>query len=70
MNPGISNILKVGFATGNNVLESLRLEAERACRCSGERPFAEIFLGSKSIVNILDDRIKDVLRHIMMNHEP
>ena len=70
MTPGISTILKIGFATGNNVLESLRLEAERACRYSGERPFAEIFLSSKSIVDILDDKIKDVFRHIMMNFSP
>ena len=58
--PGISTILKIGFATRNYVLERLRLEAERACRYSGERPFAEIFLSSKSIVDILDDKIKDV----------
>ena len=67
MTPGISTILKVGFATGNNVLESLRLEAERACRCRGERPFAEIFLSSRSIVDILDDKIEDVFRLFMMN---
>ena len=70
MVPGISTILKIGFATGNNVLESLKLEAERACRYSGERPFAEIFLSGKSIVDILDDKIKDVFRHIMMNSSP
>ena len=29
MTPGISTILKIGFATGNNMLKSLRLEAER-----------------------------------------
>ena len=40
MTPGISTILKIGFATGNNMLKSLRLEAERACRCGGEGPFA------------------------------
>ena len=39
MTPGISTILKIGFATGN-MLKSLRLEAERACRCGGEGPFA------------------------------
>ena len=61
MTPGISTIMKIGFGTRNNVLESLRLEADRACRYSGERPFAEIFLGSKSIVDILDDKIKDEL---------
>ena len=70
MTPGISTILKIGFTTRNYVLERLRLEAERACRYSGERPFAETFLGSKSIVNILDDKIKDVFRHIMMNFSP
>ena len=52
------------------MLESLRLEAERACRYSGETPFAETFLSSKSIVDILDDKIKDVFRHIMMNFSP
>ena len=67
MTPSISTILKRGFATGNNVLESPRLEAERACRCSGERPFAEIFLNSKSIIDILDDKIKGVFGHIMIN---
>ena len=30
MTPGISTILKIGLATGNNMLKSLRLEAERA----------------------------------------
>ena len=70
MTPGISTILKIGFATRNYVLERLRLEAERACRYNGERPFAETFLGSKSTVNILDDKIKDVFRHIMMNFSP
>ena len=52
------------------MLESLRLEAERACRCSGERPFAEIFLSSESIVDILDDKIRDIFRHIMTNFSP
>ena len=66
MTPGIPTILKTGLAIGNIVLESLRLEIEKACRCSGERPFAKIFLSSKSIVDILDDKIKDVFRHIMM----
>ena len=70
MTPSISNILKIGFATGNNVLESLRLEAERACRCSGEKLFAEMFLSSKSTVDILDDKIGYVFRHIMMNFSP
>ena len=70
MTPGISTILKIGFATRNYVLERLRLVAERTCRYSGERPFAEIFLSSKSIVDILDDKIKDVFRHIMMNFSP
>ena len=70
MVPGISTILKIGFAAGNNVLESLKLEAGRACRYSGERPFAEIFLSSKSIVDILDDKIKNVFKHIMMNSSP
>ena len=70
MTPSISTILKIGFATGNNVLESLRLKAERAYRCSGERPFAVIFLSSKSIVDILDDKIEYVFRHIMMNFSP
>ena len=32
--------------------------------------FAEIFLSSKSIVDILDDKIKDVFRHIMMTFSP
>ena len=70
MTPGISTILKLGFATGNNVLESLRLEAEKSCIYSGERPFAEILLSSKNIVDVLDDKIKDVFRHIMMNFSP
>ena len=61
MTPGISTIVEIGFTTGNNVLESRRLEAERACRYNGERPFAEIFLSSKSIFDILDDKIEDVL---------
>ena len=70
MTPGISTMLEIGFATRNHVLERLRLEAERACRYSGERPFAEISLSSKSIVDILDDKIKDVFRHSMMNFSP
>ena len=70
MTPGIPTILKIGFATGNNVLESVGLGAERACRCNGERPFAEIFLSSKSTGNILDDKIKDVFRPIMMSLSP
>jgi len=52
------------------VLASFRLEAERIYGCSGERQFAEIYLGSKSIVEILDDKIQNVFRHIMMNLSP
>ena len=62
-------IYHLGDRICNYVLERLRLEAERACKYSGERPFAEIFLSSKSIVDILDDKIKDVFRH-MMNFSP
>ena len=47
--PGISTVLKIRVTTGDNVLENLRLEAERASRCSGKRPFTDIFLNSKSI---------------------
>ena len=43
------------------MLASFRLEAERICGCSGERQFAEIYLGSKSIVEILGDKIQNVL---------
>ena len=48
MTPGISTVLKIRVTTGDNVLESLRLEAERASRCSGERAFTKIFLSSES----------------------
>ena len=53
-----------------HMLESLRFEAERASRCSGERPFTEIFLSSESIVHILNDEVEDVFRHIAMNLSP
>ena len=48
MTQSISTVLKIRVTTGDDVLESLRLEAERANRCSGERPFTEIFLSSES----------------------
>ena len=67
MTPGISTVLKLRVTTGDNMLESLRLEAERASRCSGERPFTEIFLSSESIVHILNDEVEDVFRHFAMN---
>ena len=53
----MSIIMKIGFSTGNNVLESLRLEAERACRCTGERLIADDFRSSKSSIDILDNKI-------------
>ena len=53
MTPGISTILKIGFATGNNMLKSLRLEAERACRCGGEGLIIII------IIIINDDNLND-----------
>ena len=70
MTPGISTVLKIRVATGDNVLESLRLEAERASRCSVERPFTEIFLSCESIVHVLHDEVEDVFRHIAMNLSP
>ena len=70
MTPGISTVLKIRVTTGDNVLESLRLEAERESRCSGERPFTDIFLSSESIVDILNDEVEDVFRHIAMNLSP
>ena len=70
MTPGISTVLKIRITTGDNMLESLRLEAERASRCSGERPFKEIFLSSESIVHIINEEVEDVFRHIAMNLSP
>ena len=66
MTPGVPTVLKIRATTGDNMLESLRLEAERASRC-GERPFTDIFLSSESIVQILNDEVEDVFRHIAMN---
>ena len=66
MTPGIFTILKIEVATRDNVLESLRLEAERSSRCSGEIPFAPIFLSCESIVHMLYDEVEDVIRHIAM----
>ena len=70
MTPGISTILKIRFTTGDNVLEGLRLEAERASRCSGVRPITEVFLSCESIVHILYDEVEDVFRHIAVNLSP
>ena len=70
MTPGISTVLKIRVTTGDNMLESLRLEAERASRCSGERPCTEIFLSTQSIVHILNDEVEDVFRHIAMSLSP
>ena len=70
MTPGISTVLKMRFTTGDNVLESPRLEAERPSRCSGEGPFTEIFLSCKNIVHILYDEFEDVFRHIVMKLSP
>ena len=53
MTPGVPTVLKIRPTTGDNMLESLRLEAERASRCSGERPHTEIFLSSESILIII-----------------
>jgi len=63
-------ILKIGFATWINMLESLGLETEWESRCSGERQFSEIFLNCEGIFAILDDKIKDFLRYVMMNLSP
>ena len=49
------------------MLECLRLEAERASRCSGERPFTEISLSCESIVQILHDEVEDVFGNIATN---
>ena len=70
MTPGISTVLKIRVATGDNVLESLRLEAERASRCCGQRRFTKVFLSCESIVHILHDEVEDVFRHIAMNRSP
>ena len=70
MTPGISTILKIEIATRDNALQSLRLEAERVRRCSGERPFAHIFLSCESIVHILYDEVENVFRHIAMSLSP
>ena len=35
-----------------------------------ERGYLQRFSSSKSIVDVLDDKIKDVFRHIMMNFSP
>ena len=59
MTPSISTILKIGVATGKNLLESLRLEADRACRCRGERSSAQIPLGRESIIEIPNYKVKD-----------
>ena len=70
MTPGISTVLKIRAGTGDSVLESLRLEAERACRFGGERPFTETFLSCKSFVHILYDEVEDIFKHIAMNRSP
>ena len=57
MAPSISTVLKIRVTTADNVLESLRLEAERSSRCSGDKPFTEIFLSCDSIVHILYDEV-------------
>ena len=60
MTPDIYLILKIGIATGDNVLESLRLKAEGACKCIGYKAFVESFLSYESIVYIFDYKVKDV----------
>ena len=58
MTPGISTVLKIRVTTEDNMLESLRLEAERASRCSGERPFTEIFLVARVLFIYLTMKLK------------
>ena len=50
--------------------KSLKLEAERRSRCSGEKPFTEIFLSCKSIVHIFYGEVEDIFSHIAMNLSP
>ena len=69
MMPDISTILKIVFAVGNNMSESLRLEAGSACRC-GERLFAKILLGGESSMDIRSYNVKEVSRNIAMNFRP
>ena len=52
------------------MLEILRLEAERASRCSGERRFAELFLSCENIIRILHDEVENIFRHTAMNLSP
>ena len=51
----------------NNMLESLRLEAEGVSRCSGKTIYG-VFLSCENIVHILNDEVKDVFRHISSSH--
>ena len=68
--PGTSTVLKITVATGDNMLKSPTLEEERARRCSGERPFTEIFPSCESVVHILYDEVEDAFRRIAMNLSP
>ena len=70
MTPSIPTVIKVGLAIRYNVLESYRLEAEGACRCRGDRPFAEIPFSNESVIKVLDDEVKNVFRHIFLHLGP
>ena len=48
--PGIPAIFQVGLATRHNVLDTFRLETERASRRGREGPFAEVLFCSQSVV--------------------
>ena len=70
MTPSIPTVIKVRLATKNNVLESFKLEAEGACRCRGEKPFAKILFSTKSIIKVLDDKVKNIFRNLFLNLGP
>ena len=67
MTPCIPTAIKIGLATRNNVLKSFRLEAEGACRCRGERPFAKIRFSFKSVIKVLDGDVTNNFRHIFLH---
>ena len=66
MTPSIAALVKVGFASSNNVYKCFWKKTEFTVRCLTKVPFQQIFASWKSVVKILDGKVKDVTRQIAL----
>ena len=64
MTPCVAALVKVHFATSNNVQNFFWKKTEFTVSCLNDVPFEQIFTSWKSVVKILDGKVKDVTRQI------